>query len=111
MTDAVSQRVTDTFTKFIMTTLAGLLAAGIGGLWQMSGNLARLEERVSALSVTTEKTLVATQSDIKDTVRRVTALEITYRRSDPSPDREPDYPRRDIIAPKGYKDERRGDLR
>ena len=41
--------------KVAFTIIATLIAAGVIGLWQMNGNVARLEERVSSWTQIYEK--------------------------------------------------------
>lgn len=101
---------TETFTKFIMTTLAGLLATGIAGIWSLSNNVARLEERVSSLTINSEKTLVALAADVRTNGQRLTVLEVSYRR-DEQPPRYPTYPPRDMVVPPAPTDKQQRTMR
>lgn len=64
------------FTKFILSIVAVILAAGVLGLWQMTANVARLEERVGLWTKVFESRFVETSKEVRDLDRRVDRLEL-----------------------------------
>lgn len=47
----------DPFGRWIMTLMAGLVAAGVAGLWQLSTSVARLDERLGNWIAVSEQRL------------------------------------------------------
>ncbi len=57
--------------KVAFTIIATLIAAGVIGLWQMNGNVARLEERVSSWTQIYEKRFDAMERNSAEKFNRV----------------------------------------
>lgn len=57
--------------KVAFTIIATLIAAGVIGLWQMNGNVARLEERVSSWTQIYEKRFDAMEKNNAERFNRV----------------------------------------
>ena len=67
----------DKFTKMILGVVASLMAAGVIALWQMTANVARLEERVGLWTRVFETRFEETSKQVRELNRRVDRLELS----------------------------------
>lgn len=66
----------DKFTKLILTVVATLIAAGVIALWQMTANVARLEERVGLWTRVFETRFEDTARQVRELDRRIDRVEL-----------------------------------
>ena len=66
--------------------MAGLVTAGVAGLWQLSTSVARLDERLRWISVS-ERLSTQVARDLRDADRRLDAIERGYQMAPPQSDR------------------------
>ena len=66
----------DKFTKMILAIVATLIGAGVIALWQMTSNVARLEERVGLWTRVFETRFEDTAKQVRDQDRRLDRLEL-----------------------------------
>jgi hypothetical protein len=66
----------DRFTKMVLGIVAVLIGAGVIALWQMTANVARLEERVGLWTRVFETRFEDTAKQVRDLDRRVDRLEL-----------------------------------
>lgn len=66
----------DAFAKWLLGIVASLIAAGVVALWSMSGNVARLDERVALWTQVFEKRFDAAAKSVDDVTRRLDRLEL-----------------------------------
>lgn len=72
----------DGFTRFFMSVMAGLLALGVAGLWNLSTNVARLEERLASATVSNDRSIAHLEAKVGEHGRRLYALEMASSRRD-----------------------------
>ena len=68
----------DLFGRWIMTIMAGLVAAGVAGLWQLSTSVARLDERLGNWIAVSERISSRVSRDLREADRRLDAIERGY---------------------------------
>ena len=73
----------DLFGRWIMTIMAGLVAAGVAGLWQLSTSVARLDERLGNWITVSERLSTQVARDLRDADRRLDAIERGYQMPPP----------------------------
>lgn len=97
----------DNFIKIILSVITGLIATGVAGLWTLSRDVAKLEERIANWTATYQTSYVVMQGEMKALNHRIDGLtEIANRHSvkidhiekmrdhdHPAPSREPVSPR------------------
>ncbi len=72
MTDLSERPLKDQlWEKMAFGIIATLIAAGVIGLWQMNGNVARLEERVSSWTLIYEKRFDAMERNTAEKFNRI----------------------------------------
>jgi hypothetical protein len=74
--DRFEARTDDKFTKMILGIVAVLIGAGVIALWQMTANVARLEERVGLWTRVFETRFEDTSKNVHELDRRVDRLEL-----------------------------------
>jgi len=77
----------DPFGRWMMTIMAGLVAAGVAGLWQLSTSVARLDERLGNWISVSERLFNQVARDLREVDRRLDAVE---RDHPPLPQRRPE---------------------
>ena len=73
----------DPFGRWIMTLMAGLVAAGVAGLWQLSTSVARLDERLGNWIAVSERISSRVSRDLREADRRLDAIERGYQMPPP----------------------------
>jgi len=73
--------------RWIMTFMAGLVAAGVAWLWQLSTSVARLDERLGNWISVSERFSTQVARDLRDADRRLDAIERGYQMPPPQSDR------------------------
>lgn len=68
-------QVDGVFVNLLLTVCAGLIAAGVGGLWKLSNSVAALQVTVSSWSKIFEDRFVFITAKVDDHEKRVGVLE------------------------------------